>query len=299
MQPRWAGLNATTPSGCAGHVRLVKRDKVKIESGGPAGGFLASKPMGMWAGVLAGCRRVAEREAALRQGCSVRFGLGFGESGVLEAVAFAGDGDDGGVMEEAVEDGPRGGDVLEEFSPVLERAVAGHDGGAGFVAAHDDLEQVLPGVLGQGAQTHVVDDQEVGLDVLLEHAIALLEGIVGQEVADQVKDRAVADDEALLDRLIPDGLGEHGFADARRADEQNVGFCSNEVAGSQFVDLLLGDRGIEAPFKLVERLEGAEVRHLDPALDLALQADVDFVLQHEGQKLLVGQAIGSGFLESD
>lgn len=92
-------------------------------------------------------------------------GSGFGEGAVLETVALAGDGDDGGVMEEAVEDGAGGGNVLQEFAPVLQRPVAGHDGGAGLVAAHDDLQQILAGVLGQGPQAHVIDDEQVALEV--------------------------------------------------------------------------------------------------------------------------------------
>jgi len=59
---------------------------------------------------------------AWRPRCSALFGFGFGESGVLETVALAGDGDDGGVMEEAVEDGAGGGDVRQ--GPPLESAAA-------------------------------------------------------------------------------------------------------------------------------------------------------------------------------
>lgn len=39
--------------------------------------------------------------------------------------------------------------------------------------------------------------------------------------------------------------------------------------------------------------------HLHAALHFALLADIDPVLQGEGQKLLIGESIGRGFLESD
>jgi len=45
---------------------------------------------------------------------------GLGPGGVLQAAASAGDGDDQRVVQEAVEDGPGGGHVLEELAPVLE-----------------------------------------------------------------------------------------------------------------------------------------------------------------------------------
>ena len=45
-------------------------------------------------------------------GCLGVVEFGFAEGGVLEAVAFPGDGDEAGVMEEAVEDGAGGGSLL-------------------------------------------------------------------------------------------------------------------------------------------------------------------------------------------
>ena len=69
--------------------------------------------------------------------------------GVLEAVALACESNDAGVVQEPVEDGDGSRDVVEEFSPVLEGPVGGHERGAVFMAAHDDLQQVLPGMLGQ------------------------------------------------------------------------------------------------------------------------------------------------------
>ena len=223
---------------------------------------------------------------------------GFADGAVFEAVAFAGHGEDRGVMQEAVEDGSGGGHVLKQFAPVLERTVARHDGRARLVAAHDDFEQILAGVLRQGAQAHVVDDEQVALEVGLQDPVPLLEGVLGEEVAHQIEDGAVADGEALLDGLVADGLGQVGLAGAGRPDEEHVVFGADKVAGRQLVDRLAGDRGIEAPIKLVQGLERAEVRGLDPALDLALGADVDLVLQGKSQKLLVRKPVGERLLEA-
>ena len=49
-----------------------------------------------------------------------------------------------------------------------------------------------------------------------------LERFVVQEVADHVEDRAVEHDEALLDRLVADGLDQKALARARRAEQQHV-----------------------------------------------------------------------------
>lgn len=152
-------------------------------------------------------------------------------------------------------------------------------------------------MLRQCPQAHVVDDEQIGFDVAAQDAVALRERVLGEEVSHEVEDRAVAHHEALLDRFVTDLLRQVSFADAGRSDEEDIGFRPDKVTGRQFVDLFAGDRGVEAPIKLVERLEPVEVGDFHPALDLALLADVDFVLQDEGQKLFGREPIGRGFLQ--
>ena len=223
----------------------------------------------------------------------------FGEGTVLEPVALTGDGDDGGVMEKAVEDRSRGGHILKQLTPILQRPVAGHDRRTRFVAPHDDLKKVLARVLGQGAQAHVVDDEQVSLKIRLKHAVALLERVLGQEVAHQIEDRTVADREALLDRLVADGLGQVRLPGPGWADEKHVVLGADKMSGRQFVDLLAGDRRIEAPVKIIDGLERAEVCGFDPALNLALVPDVNLILERESQKLLVSKTVGERLLETD
>ena len=72
-------------------------------------------------------------------------GFGLGECTLvrtaLESIAASGYGDDFDVVEKSVEDGAGGRDVAKELSPFLDGAVGGHQGGAVFVATHDDLQE--------------------------------------------------------------------------------------------------------------------------------------------------------------
>ena len=97
-------------------------------------------------------------------------GVGFGIDAVLEAVGSSGDVDDIGVVEESVEDGGGGRDVADEFAPLLDWAVGGHEGGPVFVTAHDDLEEVLAGTGWEEFDAHVIENEKVGFDVAREGA---------------------------------------------------------------------------------------------------------------------------------
>ena len=55
-------------------------------------------------------------------------------------------------MEQGVEQCGDGGGVTEELPPVVDRTIRGEHGGGPFVAAHDQLEQVLGGGMRQLAQ---------------------------------------------------------------------------------------------------------------------------------------------------
>jgi len=200
-------------------------------------------------------------------------------SGVFEPVALAGERYDPGVVQEPVKDGGGCGDVVEELAPILERAVGGHEGGSVFVAAHDDLEQVLPGMLGQLLEPHVVDDEEIGLQVLAQGAVLLVEGLLLEEVSDEIEDGDVANEAALLDGLVADGLGQVGLAEAGRPEKKDVGGLGDELASGQLEDLLLRDLGVEAPVEVLEGLEAHELGVTLAVLQMALFADVELVLE--------------------
>ena len=217
----------------------------------------------------------------------------------LDAITFAGDGDDLGMVQEPVNDGSGGGHVGKQLAPFLQRAVAGHDGGAVFVATHNDFQEVFAGVFGQLLEAHVVNDDQVGLQVFAHGALLLAERLVFEEVPHQIEDGAIEDVEVHLDGLVTDGLGQMGFADAGRADEQHVFGFADKLAAGQVKNLFFVNGGVEAPVEVLQRFEGVEVGGFGAAFHLALLADIEFVLQDEFQKLGVAQTVGGGFLKPD
>ena len=154
-------------------------------------------------------------------------------------------------------------------------------------------------MLGQLLEAHVVDDEQVGLEVAAQEAVTLGEGLPREEVGDEVEDGPVAHDEALLDGLVADCLGEVGLADAGRADQEDVVVLADEVPGGQLEDVLAGDGGIEAPAEVVEGAQGGELDRCGAARDPALRTDVELVLEDQFEELRVGEPVGVGLLEAD
>ena len=232
--------------------------------------------------------------AALRLGFRQRAVV----EGVLGAVAFTLDFNKVSVMEESVEDGCGGGDIADEFAPFFEGAVGGHESGAEFVAAHDDLKEVFAGFGWELFDAHVVYDEQVAFEVALQGAFVAGGICVVAQVVKDVEDGAVEDDFVGFDELVADGLSEVTFASAGRADEEDVFVTFKEVSGCEVVDLFAVDAGIEAEVEAVEGAQFAEVGGFSAALDHALLAHVEFVLEDEFEELQGVEVVASSFLET-
>ena len=124
-----------------------------------------------------------------------------GTCGAVQTVGFTSKLDDFGMVEESVENGGCCGDVVEEFAPFFDGAVGGHEGGSVFVTAHDQLQEYFPGLGRQGLEPHIINDEQVDLEVPFEDAVQLGRGTFGLKVANEVKNRTVKDGEVGLDGL--------------------------------------------------------------------------------------------------
>jgi len=167
------------------------------------------------------------------------------------------------------------------------------------VATHDDLEQVLAAPLGQLLHAHVVEDQQVGLEVLGHHLVVALEGLVVEHVAHGVEDGAVEHGPAGLDQAQPDRLRQMAFSHARRTAQEHVATLTHEAAGGQVEDRLLLDRAVEVPVEIFQSLLLAERRGLGAPGDQPIVPHGQLVLKDQFQELGVVEPVGLGLLEPD
>src|ERR1700722_9741195 len=202
-------------------------------------------------------------------------------------------------MQEAIQDGRGTRYVADQLAPVFQGTVRRHHRGTRLVTTHDDLEQILPRTLRQLFHAHVVDDQQIRLQVTGQHLVLAAQRFVVQEVADHVEDRAVQHHEARLQRLVAQRLPEKALADAWRSQQQHVPGLADKAARCQIEDLLLLDRRVERPVEVLQGLQLAKLGGLDTPPQLAIATHRQFVVQDHLQKLRMVQAVAGRLVESD
>src|SRR6478609_3920217 len=82
-------------------------------------------------------------------------------AGVAHAVGLAVGDDDGGVVQEPVQDADGGGVFGEEPSPLVERPVGGNGQAAAFVGGGDEPEQQLGARVIQRREADLVEDHQI------------------------------------------------------------------------------------------------------------------------------------------
>jgi hypothetical protein len=74
------------------------------------------------------------------------------------------------MMQQTVEDCAGGRDIAEQFAPFFDRAIGSHHGGPVLVTAHDDFQENLAAFLRQDFESHIVNDEQIGLEVFVKQA---------------------------------------------------------------------------------------------------------------------------------
>jgi len=216
---------------------------------------------------------------------------------IAEAIGMSFNFDDGCVVKEAVEYCGGSGDIADKLSPFFEGPVGGHEGGFDFISAHDDLEEVFARFRRKLFDAHVVDNEQVALEVSFHHALVNMFGSGYVEIVEDVEDGPVEDEFALFDELVADGLGQMAFADTRRTNEEDVLTTSGKITSGELVNLF----SVDVVEGKVEAIEGAlfpEGGGLVAAVDEAFVSDIEFVLQERFKELLMGKLMGFGFLQA-
>src|SRR4051812_26011006 len=133
---------------------------------------------------------------------------------LLEAVGIPLDGDDLGVVDEAIDQGDDAGGVGENLAPFGERAVGGDQRAPDLVAARDQLEHQVGVAVGVGEIADLVDHQQLGPGIMAQapaqSGIAVERAKITEQLTGAGEQHGTAGDQ----RLMRDILRQRRLADA-------------------------------------------------------------------------------------
>ena len=120
----------------------------------------------------------------------------------FEAVGLAVDGQDLGVVDEAVDQRDDAGSVGEDLAPLGERAVGCDDGAVALVTAADELEQEIGVAVGIGEISDLIDGEEVGVSIVAQaptqRGIAVECGEIAEQLSGAGEQHGVSVDHGLM-----------------------------------------------------------------------------------------------------
>src|SRR3954454_6989143 len=183
---------------------------------------------------------------------------GAAEVAVAQPVGVALEGEDLGVVDEAVDHGGGHDVVGEDLAPAPERLVAGADEGGAFVAGRDELEEQVRRLGLERDVADLVDDQQ---RVAAEADQLWLQSAGGVGVGEAGDPLAGGGERDPVPGLAgPDGQpdGQVGLAGARWAEEDHVLAGGDEVQGVQVGDEVAAQSAGVVEVDLLQGLAGRE-----------------------------------------
>jgi hypothetical protein len=199
------------------------------------------------------------------------------------------------MVEQPIEQRRDGGGVAEEFAPVLDGAVGGDQRGRFFVAAHDDLEEILGRGVRQLPHGEIVDHEERDGGELRQVWLPRARQLGIREFLEQHVGFAVEHAMALLDHGEANRLRQVAFARAGRPVKQSVFVLGHEAAGGELEHEAAGHLLVEVKVEGVEGLPTvAEAGLRDAAVEEPVLAAQELVLDKRGEEIDGGQRDGLG-----
>jgi len=186
-----------------------------------------------------------------------------------------------GVVGEAVEGALGEKGVVEEGDPFVDVSVAGDDGAGAFVAFEDEFVEVAALLGGEGLESEVVDDEELGCGVGPERFFGGVVGAAALQVFEEVVGACEVCGDGVVEGVVGDGGGEVGFAGACGALEDDVFVPVEEVEGEEVLGVVRVERDVRVPLVGVHGEGGVEVGALGFEGDVAVVSAFDFVLEDE------------------
>ena len=142
--------------------------------------------------------------------------------GVEFSHGFASQRDAVSIMHEPVEDGVVVGGFADRFVPVLDRQLAGDQGGSALVAVFEDFQQIAPLGRGELGQSPIVQNDQIGSGEFSHDLRIASVALSVAEFVEQPGQAVVLDAEAVAAGLVAERAADPGLARAGGAGDQQV-----------------------------------------------------------------------------
>jgi hypothetical protein len=216
---------------------------------------------------------------------------------VAGAVAGAAELEVASALEDAVEESLGQVGIMEREPPGGKGLVGGKDHGlAGEVALIDDLEEHVGGVVAKGEIAHLVDDEHMGMKVVVE-CFGEATGASGVgELLDELHGRGEASLEAVLDGSVGDADGESSLPGSGGSGQDEVASFGDEFRSEEGAEEPETDGGLEGEVEVLDGAEEGEAGLAHGALDAGLGSMGDLLCHQEGEIVAVAHLLGLGLL---
>lgn len=196
-------------------------------------------------------------------------------------------------MSEAVQRSGAQEPVGEGIPPLAQVQVGGDERGGSLISFHNEVVEVFVVGGAEGLEAEVVDYQERNPGKGLKAPLVRSRGPGRLEASQELGRSGKENVMALLDDGMPQGLGEVTLSDPAGTNQKDVGRLGDEAGRGQFGEERPVGLRQEGKVEGVERFLGAEAGASETHRVFLLLAAGDFVLDHEGQELGVGEFAGN------
>jgi hypothetical protein len=136
-------------------------------------------------------------------------------------------------MHEPIKDRVGQGRLPEGGMPLLDGQLAGHEGGAAPVPLVEDLQEIAPGVVGQGREAPVVQHEEIEFGEATEDLAVAAVALGHRKVPEEPHEPEGLGREAEATGQVGERRGHIGFADAGGPAEQHIVMLAEPLARGQ------------------------------------------------------------------
>ena len=157
--------------------------------------------------------------------------------------------------------------------------IGGDNGGDQFGTFGDDLKDIVGLIMGGEYIAELIEAEDFDGGIIIEEIV-----FMGRffKFFDEIKTADACGRDAVTgDQVITQAVGEMGFSDTGRADEDDIGGMSDPVTGcEEGQNFIFGDFGIESPIKIFDAFNAFDTGALHKIADAFEFAGLQFFVKN-------------------